>query len=198
MVCRASITTQRARLAPRDLEKALAQPLVEFERHVLEAGLRAAPRARPRQSFLRRQVQHEGERRLERAGDEKMELAQPVARHAATEALIGFGRIGEAVAQHDAARRERGPDGRDEMAAPRRHHEQRLALAVPALGRAGEKEAPDLLGARRPARLARRQHILAAVPQRLREKRDLRRLAGALAALEGDEAAARQRLPHKR
>jgi hypothetical protein len=78
------------------------------------------------------------------------------------------------------------------MAAPRRDHQQGLTDRVPALGRAGEKELANIVGARGIARLARRDRIDAGARQRRDQVFLLRRFAGALAALDGDERAALQ------
>jgi hypothetical protein len=78
------------------------------------------------------------------------------------------------------------------MGAPRRHHEERLADRIPARGIALNEELADVLGGGRAARLARRQRVDPRARERGDEPRDLRRLAGALAALDSNEAAAAQ------
>jgi hypothetical protein len=76
------------------------------------------------------------------------------------------------------------------MGAARRHHQQRLGGGVPAAGLAFHEEAPDLLGAGRSAGFARRQRGDPGAAERRDEEPDLRRLAGAFAAFDGDETAA--------
>jgi hypothetical protein len=102
-------------------------------------------------------------------------------------ALIGQGRIGEAVGDDPGPGLERRPDRAEEVVAPRRADEQRLGDGVPPPGVAGDEQAADLLGAGRAARLARRDRGDSGAPQRLDEQPDLRRLSRPLAALEGDE-----------
>jgi hypothetical protein len=70
--------------------------------------------------------------------------------------------------------------------APRREHEQRLGDAV---HRRMQQQLAQRLGERRAARLARADDALAARAQALGERRDVGRLAGAVDAFEGDEAA---------
>jgi hypothetical protein len=84
------------------------------------------------------------------------------------------------------------------MIAARRHHQERLGLGVPALRIALDEEAPDLLRSRRAAGLARAQRRLPSLTQCFDQEPGLGGFAGALAALERDEAAATQRLPQTR
>jgi hypothetical protein len=72
-------------------------------------------------------------------------------------------------------------------------HEKGLGDGVPALGLARKQQAPDRLGAGRAPRLARLEGGDPGLLERGDEARRLGRLAAALAAFEGDEAAARSR-----
>jgi hypothetical protein len=185
-------------LAPGDVKEAVAQALVELGRQKLEPGRGGGTLRRTRQAFGHGKIEDQREVRREPLGNEAVQRHQRLARKTAAPALIGLGRIGEAVAQHDAALGKRRPDGGDEMAAPRRDHEQRLAFGVPALGRAGEEQVAQGFGAGRTAGLARRQRVDAGTRERRRQERDLCGLAGALAAFKGDEAAARQCRPQRK
>ena len=180
------------RFALRDLEEALTKPFMEGTVFPLEAGFAPATSLGPGQSFRHRQVQDQGQVGSEITGDEAMQRLQRRTRHAPGRALIGEGRIGEAIGDHPVAPRQRRPDGGGEMVAPRRRYQQRFADRVPALRLALDQQFADCLGAGSAAGLARCQRRDPGAVQRLDEKAKLSGLAGALAALEGDEAAAAQ------
>jgi hypothetical protein len=84
------------------------------------------------------------------------------------------------------------------MIAARGHHEKGLGLGIPALWSAFDDEPADLLRPRRAAGLARAQRRLPGLLQSVDQEPGLGGFAGALAALERDEAAATQRLPQTR
>jgi len=67
-------------------------------------------------------------------------------------ALVGVRRVGEAVAQHPVAARERWPDHVFDVLAPRREHQQRLAVVG---HRLRQQQVAQALAERRAARLAR-------------------------------------------
>ena len=75
------------------------------------------------------------------------------------------------------------------MIGARRREQRRLGERTKRRGASREQEGAQLLGLWRAAGLARRHHLEAAIAQMLGEPRKLRRLADALAAFEGDEAA---------
>ena len=97
-------------------------------------------------------------------------------------ALIGHGRIGETVAQHPGAARQRRPDGLDQMVAPGGAVQQRLGAAVPAVDGAVDQQGADGLGAAGTAGFACRHHLAAPGRQHRGQQTDLGRFAGALAA----------------
>ena len=70
--------------------------------------------------------------------------------------------------------------------------QQRLGHRIPPVGVALDQKFADLIGPRRPPGFAGRQHVVAVGGQDLGERCYLRRLAGPLAAFEGDEFAARR------
>ena len=97
--------------------------------------------------------------------------------------------IGEAIADHDRALRQRRPDRGSQMIGARRVEEHRLREGAKRLDLSGKKEGADRFGTRRAARFARFDHLMARAPQRSGEAAGLRGFSGAVAALEGDEHA---------
>ena len=157
------------------------------EREVL--GLEAvggARRGAARGGERRLDVEPERQVGLQAVLDPGLERAQHALVLAAAGALVGEGRIGEAVAQDDLAALERRRDDALDVVAPRREHEQRLGDAV---HRLVQEQLAQRLRERRAARLAGADDALAARAQPLGERRDVGRLAGAVDAFEGDEAA---------
>jgi hypothetical protein len=100
--------------------------------------------------------------------------------------LIGERGVGEAVAQHRVAACERRLNDTEQMVATCREHEQRLGQCI---HRLVQHQIAQHLRQRRAAGLARHHDTQAAVAQPRRQRLDVRRLAGAVDAFEGDEAA---------
>jgi len=121
-------------LGSRDLEKALAQSRVKVPAHPLESGGAVWAASGAGKANVDRKIQDECEIWLEVSGDQFVERRERLPGQAAAVALVGHGRIGEAVADDPVTAIERGSDGFDEMVAPGGNHEQRLGLGVPALG----------------------------------------------------------------
>ena len=120
---------------------------------------------------------------LVHAVDEHARQAPPVG-------LVGHRRIGETVAQHHGPSRQRGRDDlRHQLRAGGLVDEQ-LGLVGHAAVRRVQHHGAQLLAHLGAAGLAQAQHLAAVRSQRLGQKADMRRLAGALAALERDEDAA--------
>ena len=107
-------------------------------------------------------------------------------------ALVDAGGIEEAVAQHDRAALDRRPDHLLDMVGARRGEQHRLHLRAERLGGARQQHMAHGFGARRAARFARHQDVMAGRPQLVGQPGDLRRLAGPFATLEGDEEAGRR------
>jgi hypothetical protein len=118
--------------------------------------------------------------------DPVLERGEALERHAAPVALVGEGGVGEAVAEDVVAARQRGLDAAQDVVAARREDDQRLRDRVHA---GAEQRRAQRLGERRSARLAGRDDAAAGRAQALRERLEVRRLAGAVDPLEGDEAA---------
>ena len=116
-----------------------------------------------------------------------LERSQHLQIEAAAAALVGECGIGEAVAQHVRARAKGRLDARDEVVAPGGEHQQRLGHRV---HRPVQHEIAQGLGQLGAARLSRHDHLLPARAQPQRQRLDVRRLSGAVDALESDEAAA--------
>ena len=101
-------------------------------------------------------------------------------------ALVGVGRVGEPVAEHPVAARERGSDHAVEMLAPRCEHEQRLAVVRHWLA---QDQRPQRFAEGRPAGLARHDDHVPRSLEALGEPRHVRALAGTVDTLERDETA---------
>ena len=119
--------------------------------------------------------------------DQKIELRDELLVETQAVALIGHGRIGEAVRDHPLAFRQGRTHPRLQVLTARGEVQQRLGHRLPAPGLAGNQELADLLGARAAARLPGLDHLKAEVSQGFGEQADLGRLAGPFPAFEGDE-----------
>jgi len=117
-------------LVRRDLAIGLAQALMELEILPLEPVrcAAAAPRGSALQADLDRQVEDDGEIRLEIADRDPLHRVDERGRHAAETALIGPRRVGETIAQHPCAPIERGLDQCADMVVARGGKQQRLGL----------------------------------------------------------------------
>jgi len=102
-------------------------------------------------------------------------------------ALVGARRVGEAVADHPGPALQRRKNHFAHVLGARGEHEQRFGERV---HRLGEQQRAQLLGQRRPAGLARHDDLVPGGAQALGEPGNMRGLARAVHALEGDEAAA--------
>src|SRR6185437_4859433 len=111
----------------------------------------------------------------------------------ARRALIGAGRIGEPVANHPGAALERRQNRLLQMVGAGGGEHERLSGRAEIGRKAGKDRLSERLGARRAAGLAGADHGKTECGETLLEPPRLDRLAGALPALEGDEAAPRLR-----
>ena len=114
-----------------------------------------------------------------------LELLHAVGAQAAAGALIGHRGVREPVADHPFAGGQRGPNQALEMIAARGEGEERLG---PRVGGLVQEPVADRLAELGPARLARHHHGDAVIPQPLGAAAEVSALAGAVDALEGDEA----------
>lgn len=116
----------------------------------------------------------------------------------AGDALVDTAGIEEAVAQNDRAAGDGRPYHLLDMVGAGGREKDCLHLGTERLGGAREQDMPYRFGSCRAAGLARDDDVMAGLAQCPGESGDLRRLAGALAALEGDEEAAPVRSFRKR
>ena len=116
----------------------------------------------------------------------QLELAQDAFVLAAAGALVRERRVGEAVAKNRVAARQRGHDHTVEVVPPRGEDEQRLGDAIHLLV---QQQRAQLLGQRSSPGLTRADDAPSALAQPRGERLDVRRLAGAVDAFEGDEPA---------
>lgn len=107
-------------------------------------------------------------------------------------ALVGKAGVGEAVADHGAAGGQGRLDLLHEVVTPRREDEQGLRQRIHGLV---QHQLAQPLGQRRAARLARQHHVVATPAQPGHGAVEVRALAGAVDAFEGDEAAAAHGVP---
>ena len=147
--------------------------------------LPAPPRGAP-EPDLNRQVQDDRQVRANRSHGQMLQRREQLFVDAIA-ALIGAGRIEEAIRQHPLPAFQRRADDAIDMIRPRRREEDALALDAEADRLAGKEEIADALGRLGPAGLARHHHVRPALAQRLGEPADLRRLAGPLTAFECHE-----------
>ena len=148
-----------------DRQIGLAPPLVDGERLPSRSGRR---RASPRARHARAAGRAAGSRSRISVMSGIMPLmatfssASTKARiEIAGDALVDAGGIEEAVAQHDRAALDRRPDHLLDMVGARRGEQHRLHLRAERLGGTGQQHVPHRFGARRAARFARHQHVIA-------------------------------------
>src|SRR5438445_10717025 len=111
-------------LGATDLEIAPAHPAVEGERFALEAV--EAPAADPPQPLGGIEVEEQREVGHDAPGRTRVQLADQVGIDTATVPLIGDGRVGVPVAEHDAAPVEPGTNLLGDVLLPRGHEEEHL------------------------------------------------------------------------
>jgi hypothetical protein len=138
------------------------------------------------------QVEPQREVRLQTRVHHGFKLRQHLHVEGAAATLISESGIGEAIAQHRHTGIERGLDRHSQVIAPRRKHQQRLCQRI---HRLVQHQRAKRLGQRRAAWLARHQDLVAALAQPSGQRLDVRRLAGAVDAFKGDEAASDHYLP---
>jgi hypothetical protein len=104
--------------------------------------------------------------------------------HAAAAALVGEGRVGEAIADDDRAARQRRLDLPAQVVAPRGEHQQRFAQAVH-FARQHQRAQFSASGVPPGSRVSTTSRPRCAQP--FGQPLDVRRLAGAVDAFEADE-----------
>lgn len=180
------------RLAGRAIEIGLAHTLHESQCFGFEAiGIAAALRTREPDAGV--DVENQGQIGTQIAEHHLFDRRELVRLDAAARALISPARIDESIADHVAAALQRRQHRRLQMRGARREDQQQFRDRSNAFVPVREHEPANRLGQRRAARLARRHHLAALRPQPGGDETRLRGLAGALAAFERDEPAARGR-----
>ena len=175
-----------ARKFLRERKKPLAHPRLQGLAEILEPFLVAAPPLRPQEPLGRVHVDDEGQVGV--APDhQRVKLVHDAPQIATRQTLIHPRRIRETVGNDDLAGIERGLDRSFHVVAPCRGEQQDLRLRRPTVRVALEHEAPDLLGARAAAGLARQDDIAPVGAQRIGQKPRLRGLARTVDPFEADE-----------
>jgi len=118
--------------------------------------------------------------------DPALQLAQHGQVETAPSPLIGKGGVGEAVADHGGAARQRRLDQLLEVVPSCGEHQQRLGQCV---HRAVQHQLTQCFGQRRAPGLARELHLVAVLAQPRAGSLDVRGLARAIDSFERDEAA---------
>src|SRR5262249_10995832 len=143
------------RLGGGEREEPAADALVEGKRLALEAIARAGASVRAREPVGDRAVEQEGEGGPTPGARARIERAHRLAAEAAGVALVGEGRVREAVAEDDQTCVERGPDDLPHVLRAVRAVEEELGEWRQRGGVGSEQEAADGGPGRRAARLAR-------------------------------------------
>jgi hypothetical protein len=142
----------------------------------------------PRSGAVGGEVEDQGQRRFD-PDHLRMQRVDDGPQIAARRALIDPRRIGKAVADHRPSRGQRGADRAFQVIASRGGEQQDLGFGRPAVGRPIDQQMSDILGAGRPAGLARQDDIATGRAQGIGKVLRLARFAGAVDPLEGDEPA---------
>jgi hypothetical protein len=124
----------------------------------ISAPLRAVARSK-----AERRVQVDQQRQVGLQRDHQvMQAVHRFGQVAPGDALEDAGAVGEAVADHHRAARQRRADGLFQMVAAGGGEQQDLGFRRPAVGVALQHQPADFLGARAAARLARQDDVMAA------------------------------------
>ena len=154
-------------LAAGDVEKTLAQAPVKRQVHALVAVLARRPVRGARSPDFRRQVEDQGQIGREITDGQPVKGFDRGTFETLAVALVGQGRIGEAVGDHPATGLKGGPHRPHQVVAPRREVQQGLGERIPAADVAVDQQLADLLGAGRAAGLARGEQVDSGAGKRL-------------------------------
>ena len=147
----------------------------------------SAPRRGPLQTDLHGNVQNDGEVRLEIADGDALHGVKHDRRDLPQTALVGAGRIREAVAQHPCSLAKRGLDDGANVIVAGGSEQQRLRIRSEQLAHSRQYEMPHDFRTRRATGLAGDDGAQLRRSKALGELLDLRGLSGALAAFKRDE-----------
>ena len=145
----------------------------------------------PRQPSLHREVQQNGEVRLQASRRLALQLPQGVEVEATAITLVGEGGIGIAIAQHQLPTFQPRAEDLLDMLRTSRGKQEGFRPRCNRRSLAAQQDRPDHLADARAARLPCRPHRVPVIGERGRKTMDLGRLAAAFRPLEGDEEAAR-------
>ena len=151
-------------------------------------GTRAVAYFRARAALLERHFEHEGAVGQQTARPEAVQREDGGIVDPTCDALIGAATVEESIANHPGSGAQCGPDPLLDMIGPGGREQQRLAMRAPAPHRTLHQQAANRLRALTAAGLARHQCLDPTRAQRLGKQPRLSRFAGALPALERDEA----------
>lgn len=165
---------------------------------VLEAVPTVLPLAP--QTDVDRDVEEDGEVRLQAAGCERLQRAQGVEVQPIAAALVGERRVKVSGADDPLPRVERGANAARDVLRPAGREQQRVGAGIEIVGdRAGVKDqAPDFLAEARPTWLRGNGGADALRDEPVRQVARCGALAAAFRTLEGDEAAPSGRRPGQR
>ena len=165
----------------------LAEPLAKFfVKIAVEAFEPVGGRARGSagKTDIDRQIEDHGQVRREIAEGETVQYSEVLERHPSAVALIGRGGIREAVGHQPYPLRESRGDDAGNVITACGDEQQGFADRIPALAFAFEQQPPDRLGTGRSSRLAAGLRRDPRATERRHQQSDLRRFAGAFAALD--------------
>jgi hypothetical protein len=154
-------------------------------RSILRIAL--VPLPGPVHTGMRARIQQQRQIRLQISAQDPMQFANSLASQPPSVSLIGLGRVGKPVAQHEASRRQRRFDHFGDVLRARckhqRHFRQRSQSRCPGM----QQHLPNLLSRRRPPWLSSLDDLVSCRAQRRRKLAHLRALACAVKSLECDE-----------
>ena len=166
------------------------QPHAFEEIAVLALEMVMAPTGDPTEADFHGRVEQQRQVGRETPLDFGSQAAQEPGRGPSPPALVGQGRIREAIAYDPGSRLERRPDSGVQMLRTGREHEQGLDIGGQCAMVAIQYPAPNLLTELGAARLPRQQQIDAAGSQMAFDGREARRFADAFGPFDRDECAA--------
>src|ERR1051326_3941807 len=124
---------------------------------------------------------------LDPGGGEGYHRGQVVSVEPTTGALVSQRRVGEAIAHHNVAALERGPNNTLNQLSARGIHQERLRARYEMEFEAVEEQSPQFGAERRPARLVCQHNLLASASKAFHEKARLQGFSGALGTFEGNK-----------
>lgn len=134
--------------------------------------------------------------RLHPGTDDPVHFEHRFAAQLAPATLVGFGRVGKAIAENNFPVRNRGFDDFLDMLRARGKHQGKLCHRIKSSSGAVEQELADLFSSFGSTRFARDHHLAALLTQAARQFFELRAFATTVQSLKGDEESATPRRAH--